>query len=60
MLRKLGLASAISALSGFFCQSALAGGVVIANVPTLDEYALFGLTAVVGVAGFVVMLRRRK
>jgi hypothetical protein len=37
-----------------------AGGSVAISLPTLDEYALFGLAAAVGIAGAVAVFRRRR
>ncbi len=34
--------------------------VMLASVPTLDELALIGLAAAVGIAGVVALVRRRK
>lgn len=60
MNRQPWLAGAAASLAALMSESALAGSVVVNPVPTLDEFALFGLTAAVGLAGIVALVRRRK
>lgn len=46
---------------GMISGAAMAGGNgPVRSVPTLDEFALFGLAAAVGAAGIFAILRRRK
>jgi hypothetical protein len=49
----------VTALAGL-ASSAWAGNLAPIGLPTLDEFALFGLAAAVGIAGAVAVFRRRK
>jgi hypothetical protein len=54
------LGGAVASIAALLCEPVFAGVSVVNPIPTLDEYALFGLTAAVGVAGLVALIRRRK
>lgn len=62
-MARLGLRSVLGTiLLAVLAPAAQAGSVLVpaASVPTLDELALVGLAAAVGVAGVVALIRRRK
>ena len=55
-----GLSLALACVSKAFAGGTTPPPFVATPVPALDEYGLIGLGAVIGIAGLVTLLRRKK